>query len=308
MNFETTTNSVLIPAVPEHQDMVSGRFPPQRIRIEPTDSVNILIRSEDRRHGNDFDFTIDLIASTAHIRKIQLSKFMGPLLPQVNQNNKYLTIVHADGTITTTLTEGYYSVQSFVNMLQSALTVSWSSLGAGNIVTVSYNIERRSISVVDNNGEQWYFASESTFILYGRNVVKFPSKPIGSPLTSNITESQSLGMIYSRFLILTSNRLTEDQKTYSTISGKGPSNIVSIIDLSSQYSAAQFAVSSSFPGTEIVADTLAYSPRINVLNRNKALKLIDLTLDDEFGFKVSSINTPTYTFEYPVAMWFQCYL
>jgi len=308
MNLETTTNSVLIPALPEHKDMVSGRFPPQRVRIEPTDSVNLLVRSEDRKHGNDFDFSIDLLTTTAHIRKIQLAKFMGPLLPQVNAHNKSLTIVHTDGVITTQLIEGYYSIQSFINMLQSALTSSWLILDPSNLVTVSYSVERRSISVVDDNGEDWFFDEASPFILYGRNVVKFPSKPFASPLTSFKTESQSLGMIYSRFLLLTSNRLTEDQKAYSTISGKGPSNIVSIIDLSSQYSAAQFSVSSSFPGTEIVANTGDYAPRINVLNRNKGLKIIDLTLEDEFGFKVSSINTPNYTFEYPVAMWFQCYL
>lgn len=308
MNLETTTNSVLIPALPEHKDMVTGRFPPQRIRVEPTDSVNILIRSEDRRHGNDFDFTVDLITSTTHIRKMQLSKFMGPLLPQINVHNNSLSITHTDGTITTQLIDGYYSVQSLVNMLQSALTAAWLILDPTNLVTVSYSIERRSITVTDDNGELFYFHDDSPFILFGRNVVKFPSQPSGSPLSTPSIESQSMGMIYSRFLLLTSNRLTEDQKAYSTISGRGPSDIVSMIDLSSQYTSSQFTVTPSFPGTEIVANTGDYAPRINVLNRNKAIKLIDFSLEDEFGFKVSTINTSTYKFEYPVALWFQGYL
>ena len=79
---------ISLPAVPEDNDMVSGRFPPQRVKVESTDSVNLVVRSEDRLHGSDFDFQIDLLTSSAHIRKIQLAKCMLPLLPQVNENNK----------------------------------------------------------------------------------------------------------------------------------------------------------------------------------------------------------------------------
>ena len=299
---------VYLQAMPEDNDMVSGRFPPQRVRVEPTDSINMLIRSEDRSYGNDFDFQINLLTSSAHIRKIQMAKCMLPLIPQINVHNRSITVTHADGTVTFNLIEGYYSVQALVNMMQSTFLAAWVSLDATNSVTISYDIERRSISITDDNGENFFIHNDSPFAIYARNVVNFPTEAPGSTPSTSSIESTSLGMIYSRYVIVSSKRLIEDQKAYSVVSNKGPLDIIAIIDLASKYTEAQFAVSTSFPGTDVVIDTLEYSPRINLLNRNKSLKVIDFTLEDEYGFKLSELNTSSYTFQYPVTMWFQCYL
>ena len=300
--------SVYLHAAPEDNDQVSGRFPPQRVRIEPTDSVNLIIRSEDRQFGNDFDFQIDILTTSAHIRKIQMAKCMLPLLPQINNNNKNITVTHDDGDVTFDLIEGYYSVQSMVNMMQNEFLTAWLSLDITNLVTVSYNIERRTISIVDDNAELWYIHDNCNFARFARNVVKFDYLPPLSATATSTSESTSLGMIYSRYVIINSRRLTEDQKAYSIISGVGPSEVVAVLDLASKYNESQFAVSSAFPGTDVVIDTLGFAPRINLLNRTKALKVIDLYMVDEFGFKLNNLNTPTYTFKYPVSMWFQCYL
>lgn len=302
--------SVYLQASPEDRDMVSGKFPPQRMRNEPVDSVNLVIRSEDRTNGNgnDFDFQIDLLAPTAHIRKIQMAKVILPLLPQINEHNKQVTVTHDDGDVTFDLIDGYYSVQSLVNMMQDKFLAAWQSLDASNLITVSYNIERRCITIRDDNGENFYIHNNCNFALYARNVVKFSyGEPLSITLT-DVIESNSLGMIYSRYVIVLSSRLTEDQKSYSMISSVGPAEIVSILDIASSYSSAQFVVSSSFPGTFSVVTCLDYSPRINLLNRTKTLKIIDLRLEDEFGFNLSTIDTTNYTFKYPVSMWFQCYL
>lgn len=299
---------VYLHSAPEDNDLVSGRFPAQRIRNEAVDSVNMVIRSEDRHYGNDFDFQIDLLTISAHIRKIQLAKCMLPLLPQINSHNKSITVTHDDGTVTFDLVEGYYSVQAMVNMMQSQFLIAWQSLDASNLVTVNYNIDRREISITDDNGENWYIHTDSPFNRYARNVVKFPTLASGSPTAFARYESSSLGMIYSRYVIVTSDRLTEDQKAYSVLSNIGPKNIVAVLDIASKYNETQFAVTSSFPGTDVVIDSLDYSPKINILNRNKALKIIDIQVIDEFGFNLNDLNTPGYTFVYPVAMWFQCYL
>jgi len=296
---------VYLQAAPEDNDLVSGRFPPQRIRNESTDSINIVIRSEDRNYGNDFDFQVDLLTISAHVRKIQLAKCILPLLPQINVHNKTVTVTHVDGTVTFDLVEGYYSVQSLVNMMQDKFLTAWLSLDPLNLVTVNYNIDRRSILIIDDNAENWYIHTECPFNRFARNVVKFPTLPAGSPTSTFQSESTSLGMIYSRYVIITSERLTEDQKAYSVISNLGPKNIVAVLDIASKYNEHQFAVTSSFPGTDVVIDTLDYAPKINVLNRNKALKVIDFQLIDEFGFNLNDINTPTYTFIYPVSMWLQ---
>ena len=115
-------------------------------------------------------------------------------------------------------------------------------------------------------------------------------------------------MIYSRYVIATSFRLTEDQRSFSMVSNTGSKNIIGVLDLASAYSASQFAVSTSFAGTDVVLDCLDYAPKINLVNRNKSLKVIDIQIEDEFGFNLGTLNTPNYQFVYPVSMWFQCYL
>lgn len=306
--MDMNISEVYLPAQSEDKNMVSGRFPPQRIRSEPTDSINLLIRSENRTYGNDFDFQSDILTSSAHIRKIQLAKAFVPLTPQINIHNKSVTVTHDDGTVTFDLIEGFYSVQALANMLQSQFLAAWKSLDATNACTVNYNIDRRSIVISDDFGEAFYIQTGCPFDLYGRNVVKFPTLAAGSPTATTVSESLSLGMIYSRFLVLTSNRLTEDQKSFSVVSGLGPSNIVSVIDIASAYNESQWAVSVSFPGTDVVIDTLDYAPRINLLNRNKALKIIDLEIADEFGFNLSTIDTVDHPYKYSCAFFFQCFL
>jgi hypothetical protein len=304
----TPIRAVHLESVPEDNNMMMGKYPPQRVMTEVQDTTNMLIRSDDRSYGNDFDFQIDLLTSTSGIRKIQLSKCIFPLLPQINVNNKSITITHDDGSISFDLIEGYYSVQSLTNMIQAEFTTAWQTLDITNAVTVSYDIDRRSISITDDNAENFFIHSESPFAIYGRNIVDFPTEPSGSTPSVSSIESLSLGMIYSRYVTLKSNRLTQDQKAFSVVSKSGPSDIVAIIDLASQYTSDQFLVSASFPGTIQVVDTLNYAPRINTANRFKSFKVIDFQFIDEFGFCVSSINTSTYKFEYPVAIWFQCYL
>jgi hypothetical protein len=302
-------NNVYLPARPEDPNLISGKYQPQRVKTEEQDSSLMLIRSEDRINGNDFNFRIDLLTSTAHIRKMMLSKIGLPLLPQINEKNKRITLTHTDGTVSFELVEGFYSVQSMVNMMQAKFINALKTLDVTNSVTIVYDVERRAIEIIDDNSESFYIHSESDFINFGRNVVKFPSLPGGSPLpVTTSVESTSLGMIYSRFVTLESSRMIEDQRTYSVVSNKGASNIIAIIDIASAYSSAQFTVSSSFPGTDVIINTYEYAPRVNVVNRNKSFKVVDFELRDEFGFCLDELNTAAYSFEYPVFFWFMCFV
>jgi len=306
--MDSKVKTVYLQSMPEDQNMVQGIYNPQRVLTEPQDRCALVVRSSDRTNGNDFDFQIDLKTSTAGIRKIQLAKCILPLLPQINVNNKSVTVTHADGTVTFNLVDGFYSVQALVNSLQNEFTTAWQSLDPLNSVTVSYDIDRRSISIIDNNGEPFFIHSGCPFDIYGENVVKFPTEPAGSTPSTTSIESSSLGMIYSRYITLSSQRLTQDQKTFSVVSSGGASDIVALIDISSEYDGEQFTVSASFPSTFVTIDTLEYSPRINFVNRYKSLKVFDLVLYDEFGIKLSELDTPTYSFKYPVSMWFLGYL
>jgi len=306
--MDKSIQPVYLKALPEDTDMVTGRFPAQRVRADNLDTVNIIVRSDDRTSGDDFDFQVDLLGSSNHIKQAQLAKCMLPLLPQINVHNHSITVTHVDGTVVIPLVDGFFSIQSLTNMLQSVFTAAWQSLDITNQVTVSYDVDRRSISIIDDNAEAFYIHSACIFNLYGGNVVKFPTEPSGSVPSTTSIESLSLGMIYSRYIILSSRRMTADQKSFSMISGKGASDVVAVVDIASQYSPSQFSVSSSFPGTDVVVDTLSYAPRINMNNRYKSLKVIDFSLFDEFSFSLSQLSTSSYRFEYPVSMWFQCTL
>jgi hypothetical protein len=193
-------------------------------------------------------------------------------------------------------------------MMQSHFTALWFSLNVANVVTVSYDIDRRQITITDNLSKNWFIADTSSFAKYGGNVVKFNYFSPAFGLNTYTHSSTSLGMIYSRFVLLHSNRLTEDQRSYSMVSKQGPSNIVAVIDLASQYQTSQFVVSSAFPGTDVAVDCLKFSPRINVLNYTKAFKLIDLSFIDEYGFNLNDINTNTFPFDYPVVVWLMGYM
>jgi hypothetical protein len=305
---DTEYKNAYLPALPEDTDMVSGKYMPQRIRTEDVDTVNILVRASDKTYGNGYDFQTDLITPSVHIRKIKLAKIGLPLIHQINNNNKTISVTHTDGSVTFDLVEGFYSVQGMVNMFQASFTTAWLSLDGTNLVTVSYDIDRRQITITDDNGEFFYIWSNCNFALYGKNVVKFPTLPSGSVVAVATISSTRLGMIYSRYIVLKSRRLTEDQKSFSLISGKGPSDIVAIIDLASAYNSSQFTVSTSFPGTDVIIETGDYAPKINFVNRNKALKVFDLQLEDEFGFGLNTLNTATFEFDYGVFMWFVGYL
>lgn len=298
---------VYLKSQPFDQDMVSGKYPPQRILMEAPDSVNILCKSADRKSGNNYDFTVDLLAGIPNIRKIKLSKIGMPLLPQINSKNKQISVTHTDGSFTVDLDEGFYNPQSLVNMMQAVLSAQWLLLGVGNTVTVSYDIDKRQLSIVDNLGEQFYIWTDCDFTRYARNVVLFPTQISGSALASSSAVSLRLGMIYSRYVIVQSDTLTRDNRSFSSVSNLGATNIVAVVSLTSKYLSDQFSPSASFAGTESLFETID-SPTLNFVNRNKTLKLLDLALTDEFGFSLEDLNTSTYKFDFGVFCVFECFM
>jgi hypothetical protein len=288
----------------EPQDQMIGKYQPQRLLASSPNTATVIANSRDRTHGSDFKFLVDLKTEGANFRTIALRKLIFPLLPQINAHNNSMTIEHDDGTFTVTLDSGYYTVQSFVNMLQAKLTAGWLGVGVGNSVTVNYDVDAREITITDNNAEAFFIQSTSSFILRGYNVVGFPSQAPGSARTTTAIASNNLTMIYSRFATIRSNRLAESQRGTSMLSSTGASNIIAVVDLASGYDSSQFATGSAFPGTARVFDT-EYAPKINVLNRHKNLRVFDVEIIDEFGIGVERIYEGlTENFEYPIVMWF----
>lgn len=288
----------------EPNDQALGKYQPQRLIAHSPNTVTLLVNSRDRTHGTDFNFGTDMKSEGINMRTLALRKTIFPLLPQINANDNTLTVTHLDGDFTTILDPGYYTTQGFVNMLQAKLTAGWIGLDGTNSVTVNYDADARELTVTDNNGEDWYFHSTSSFIRLGYNVVGFPSQAPGSALTTSAIASTSLTMMYSRFITIHSNRLAESQRGTSMISSTGAANIIAVVDLAEGYDPTQFATGSAFPGTAQVFNT-PYAPVVNVLNRLKNLRVFDLECRDEFGVGIDRIYEGlTEVFEYPTVFWF----
>lgn len=276
---------VRLASIFEEEDQLNGKYVPQRVYSDVNQKSLLFVDSRDRSSGNDFNFVIDLKSETSNCRCVELSSCALPLLPQINDKNNSITVVHADGTASTTLENGYYTVQSLVNELSSKLTALWVSLDATNTVVVNYNADARTITITDGNGETWYFDSSSSFIQYGLNVVEFES---GASTVAVVQTSVSLQMVYSRYLTVYSRRLTENSRITSKSSRPVSSNIVAMIDLLSGYDAQQYINGSTFPSTSKV-----FTPKntaiINTLNRLKAIRVVDIEVEDEFGNNVYDI-------------------
>lgn len=290
----------------EEDDLTNGKFQPQRVLANPTNSINILVNSRSRDTGDDFKFMVDFRTESINLRDIQLCKLIFPLLPQINAHNNVLSGVHTDGAFSITLTEGYYTVQSFVNMLQSKMTAAWVALNALNVVTVNYSSDSRTITITDGGGDSFYFNTNCSFITYGYNVVGF-----NSGVSTNATSQTSINltMIYSRYITIRSNRLVESQRSYSLLSNQGSSNIVAIVDLTEGYGADQYINGSTFPATAKVFNCTDIAPVINISNRYKNLRVLDIEIIDEFGYCIDTIYQGlSSTFAYPVSIWFRCNL
>ncbi len=284
----------------EQEDQRSGKFPPQRIYPECRNSGLIVADSRDRISGTSgFNFVTDLKSETTNVRSIRLSSCILPLLPQINDLNNGITVVHTDGTGSVTLDNGYYTVQSLVNELQSKLTALWVALDPTNVVIINYDSDRRRISIVDGNNETWYFSDTCTFITRGVNVAAFDS---GASSFTVANYSKSLQMVYSRYLNVYSRRLVEDARIGSRSSRGNGMCLVAVIDLLSGYDADQYINGSTFPSTAKVFYPRA-PPVLNILNRQKAIRVFDLEVETEFGENVYTIYADG--FHYPTCFVFE---
>lgn len=273
----------------EDNDQVWGRFWPQIVQTPPTNRVNIFVSSENKIQGstNDFNFYVDLRQESANVRSIQLVKAILPLAPQINSKNNVMSITLNGITGTVTLDNGYYNPNSFVNMLQSKLTTFWNATVAGATCTVSYNPAARNITVEDTSplpGPYTFEFNSSTFSTYGSHVVTFP---LDTP--STLQTSTALEMVYTRTYTIRSSRLCDSQRASSLTSAYQNTSIVAVLPVAEYYDANQYSPSASFPGTAKTMDCYDTSPVINTTNKNISLRVLDLRVDDEYGFPLSDI-------------------
>ena len=288
---------------PENQDIFKGLVKPVRVRNQPCDQILYLVDGKDRLSGDSFNFIVDC-GKPLRALNATVSRVCVPKLPNINAVNNTFTIwtqnLGTGGTgstganmITGTLPIGFYNQTSLQSELKNALDNAAIAGGIDDTYTVAYNNFNKTISITSNVGNKWFFDSTSPFIVYGRYLTGFVGYPAGSSITSVGTAVQysgAIGLIYSRYIKIKSNRLMANAKeTCRTTSFQ--TNVIAVISLIDQLTVNDFSVTNVFTGSLIMDTILDSSCNLNVAYFMKELGPIDFQLVDEYDFPLNkSLN------------------
>lgn len=283
-------------ARPELSDIVNGKYPPQRLTSEETSSCIFVCDGKDRVQGglsNGSNFVVSTKSGEiSRVRKVRLASCIVPKLPNINvMNNTFVIVSEAGTTGTITLPPGYYNQVSLVNELKAVIDVEWALFGVPDSSVVNFNNLTKTISIQSANGNKWFFTSDSAFIIRGINVSGFSGYPLASDpsVVGSITQySCSVGLIYSRYIYVSSKVLTQNVRTCNRISN-GRTDIVGIVPIADDYSASDFDSSNMFTGNLISDITISHSPLLDCNLNQRNVELVDFQFTDEFGFDVINV-------------------
>jgi hypothetical protein len=279
---------------PENKDIFKGLVKPVRVRAQPCDSNLYLVDSKDRISGDSFNFMVDCVVPLRAL-DITVNSVCIPKIPNVNAVNNTFSIWtqnlgsgHTGSTgptlMTGTLPVGFYNQTTLQTNLKVALDAAAVSAGVTDTYTVSYNTFNKTIAVTSNAGNRWYWDSSSPFIVYGHYFTGFVGAPAGSNMLTvgKITDySGIIGLIYSRYVKIKSNRLIGNAKEKSRTSS-AQTNIIAVASLVDQTIEGDYSVSNVFNGSLILCPVSNSSCHLNVAYFMKELNTIDFQLTDEY--------------------------
>lgn len=287
---------IVLAAQPELSNIVNGKYAPQRLTSEETSSCIFVCDGKDRVQGG-LDNGSNFVVSTksgeiSRARKVRLASCIVPKLPNINVMNNTFQIVSEGGTTSTlTLPPGYYNQVSIVNELKSVIDAAWALFSTADSCVVNFDTLTKTISIQSANGNKWFFVDTSAFIIRGINVAGFTGYPVVSnpAVVGQVTQfSCSVGLIYSRYIYVSSKVLTQNVRTANRISN-GRTDIVAIVPIVDNYSSSDFDSSNMFTGNLISDITITYAPLLDCNLNQRNLELFDFQFTDEFGFDLTAV-------------------
>lgn len=264
-----------------------------RVTMQEPSSALLIIDGRQRIAGTPNNFVVDLKGQIEGVNHVRLVRAIAPKLPTINSKNDTIALKVDNGGIiwgpVTQLNHGYYNQVSFINELQRAF------IQLGNQSNVSFKIgydpRDTSITIQCNGGHKFFFVDSCSFIRYGINVAHFASFPFSSTVSvvgSVDQHSSHVGMIYSRYMVVTSDALTQNEIASSRGGYFTNQNLIGCISLTKHY---DYNTEGRFDGTFMTEDVELDTPLIRFYKtgREPLPSQIDLRIKDEFGFDIDEV-------------------
>jgi len=293
-------SGVIFLAAPDPEGVKNGSYRPQRVTAEAPQTAIYTCDAKDRTEGsNGFNFAVACGADITRARSVKLTKALLPKLPTINPNNNVLRLRWTgDGVVPPSnlpfpveMRYGYYNQVSLATEFKRAIDTTLADLGIVDTVSVVFDATTKTFTMTSNVGNNWYIASESTFAIRGINVAKFTyvGDGTGPGVSGSVSHTSSpVGLIYSRYVNIFSNRLTENVYTSSRTSAGANPSIIGSMAIVNDYNATDFDSTGVFTGN-LISDVLAEgSPTMNVAHNQKSVNRIDFLFEDEFGLPLNT--------------------
>lgn len=285
------TKVSLAPVSDEQQ--TDENLEPPFVRVRTGNESFVFADSEIRDAPSDLfnvdDFTLGGGNHQFYVRKIKRLSIDGIQFalctPNVNIRNNTITFFSTtSGTNhTVVVPEGLYpSAPALATALQTALNTATGASGLTWTITVNpINACQYTLSVA---GGTYHFILSSPMIMFGRYLYNLPQDQAN-------TASKTMGGVfglYSRYVDIISNALTEYTKNPSSSNARGPNGLVARVFIASPLTPGVGGITSGAVDFFASAASVGYN-----YDRSRALETIDVGLRDEFGqpFYIPSLST-----------------
>lgn len=266
----------------------NGQELPFLVQTESPSSVTLLVDSTGRYNGTPCNFRVMLNNNVPRPRYLQLQRAVIPKLPNVTKFNNTLRINLSNGSNTGnfTIPVGMYNTTSMCNVLAAAINDAYVAAGIVDSVTVTYSQLSRNFTITPVS-LGLAFDDNCSFIKYGQSLCGFSGYSVTgymNPLSSGLA-----GMLYCRYLVVTSVALCQFAYAYSVVTNpQNPSRVIGVIDLAGMYDVYDFDVSVPYSG--IYKNMEANGPILFQINGSMMLLGdLDFTITDAYGHSLDDV-------------------
>lgn len=267
---------------------------PTFVEVEVGSSNTIAIDSKDRTAGDLSEFLVDLKYQLMKGRYLQVKRVVVPKIPNVNVLNNTVRMRSEFGGGTTTayftIPPGLYNTTNFSNALTTAINAAFVAAGIVDTVTTTFDPITRTFSLASVNAINLCFDETCDFIRFGKNLAPFESQSVSVAATKTTLYSGTAGMIYTRYLSISSDALTQYSVGNSLLSAPSqPPSIIAVVDLVDLYTEMDFDLTKIFGGVYRSVDVNS-APRLRVCNPSKTIpQNLDFQVKDEYGKSLNQV-------------------